>query len=352
VTRTDPALVAWQAPATEPPATASAAEVSRAALEWAVLAPSGHNTQPWRFRLTAHDDATADVELYADRRRRLPVVDPDDRALVISCGAALGFLTAVLSEWGLDAATRTLPDTGDPDLLAVVTVDVRDRRRSTSDQVTRAILARRTNRNPYDDTPLDDTLITRLAAAAADNQALLRFVTHRDETTLAADLVAEGDRIQMHDPAFRRELAEWVHHNHSAATDGVRGQAFGIPDLVSHLGPFVVRTFDQGERQGAKDRNLVLTAPALAVLATTADTLRDWIAAGRALAAVLVTATSAGLSVAFMNQPVEVPALRPRLADGLQLRMTPQLLFRIGRAPEIPPQPRHPLDEVLTTEIS
>ena len=60
----------------------------RSLVEYAALAPSGHNTQPWRFRLRG-----GGAELLADRTRALPVVDPDDRELVISCGAALGVMS-------------------------------------------------------------------------------------------------------------------------------------------------------------------------------------------------------------------------------------------------------------------
>jgi hypothetical protein len=56
----------------------------RFALNYAVLAPSSHNSQPWRFIV---DGDT--VMLCADRTRALSVVDPFDRELVISCGAAL-----------------------------------------------------------------------------------------------------------------------------------------------------------------------------------------------------------------------------------------------------------------------
>src|SRR3712207_9052562 len=52
----------------------------RFVLNYAVLAPSGHNTQPWRFRLGERH-----VDLLADRTSSLPVVDPEDRALVLSC---------------------------------------------------------------------------------------------------------------------------------------------------------------------------------------------------------------------------------------------------------------------------
>src|SRR3712207_1323163 len=71
-------------PVTPPPFPPDAAptELLRAAVGYAIRAPSSHNTQPWRFRIT--DGA---VELFADRTRALAVVDPHDRELTISCGA-------------------------------------------------------------------------------------------------------------------------------------------------------------------------------------------------------------------------------------------------------------------------
>ena len=83
-------------------------------LNYAVLAPSSHNTQPWLFRVV---DDTA--ELYADRNRALRVVDPDDRELVISCGAALHHLRTAVRYFGHDDETGIASD-GHPDLLATV----------------------------------------------------------------------------------------------------------------------------------------------------------------------------------------------------------------------------------------
>ncbi|WP_229440580.1 hypothetical protein [Massilia sp. BSC265] len=61
-----------------------------------MLAPSSHNTQPWLFRM-----AESSIDLFADRTRALPVNDPDDRELTISCGCALMHLriaAAMVSE--------------------------------------------------------------------------------------------------------------------------------------------------------------------------------------------------------------------------------------------------------------
>ena len=71
-------------------------------LSYAILAPSEYNTQPWRFKVTNRA-----IELYADRSRRLPRLDPDDRELTISCGAAFLNLRLALRHFGY-AVTEAL----------------------------------------------------------------------------------------------------------------------------------------------------------------------------------------------------------------------------------------------------
>lgn len=67
----------------------TARQLLHEAIAYAVLAPSSHNTQPWRFQIEG--DA---LLLFADRSRAMPVVDPQHRELIMSCGAAL-FNTAI-----------------------------------------------------------------------------------------------------------------------------------------------------------------------------------------------------------------------------------------------------------------
>jgi hypothetical protein len=82
-------------------------------LRYAVLAPSGHNTQPWLFKISGDQ-----VELYADRSQALPVVDPEDRELTISCGAALSHLCIALHHFDYAGMVETFPKTDNLDFLA------------------------------------------------------------------------------------------------------------------------------------------------------------------------------------------------------------------------------------------
>lgn len=337
-----PETIAWQVSESEYPAAGTDSDRLRYLVRYAVLAPSSHNTQPWFFRVV--EDT---VELYADRTRRLPVVDPSDRALTISCGAALLHLRLALRVFGRQDEVELLPPMSDPDLLVRVRLGAERTPTDSDRRLFAAIPHRHSNRRVFEPRPLPRALLHDLVGAAEAEGAWLHIARSEEERHAIACLVAEGDRIQAHDPAFRNELASWVHPNHSHSQDGMPGYAFAMSDLVSTVGPWVLRTFDWGEGQAAKDRQLAEGSPVLAVLGTAHDHPRDWLAAGQALARVLLTARAANVWASFLNQPVEVPELRPQLAERIGTMRFPQLILRMGYGPEVLPTPRRPLDAVL-----
>jgi hypothetical protein len=110
----------------------------------------------------------------------------------------------------------------------------------------------------------------------------------------------------------------------------------------------VVSRLDLGARQGRADAALATGAPVLAALTTPGDTPADWLAAGQALGRVLLEAAATGLQASYLNQPIQVAALRPRLAALLPGDGVPQLLLRLGHpAADLDPAPRRPVEEVV-----
>ncbi|WP_237217678.1 Acg family FMN-binding oxidoreductase [Falsiroseomonas oryziterrae] len=310
---------------------------------YAVLAPSGHNTQPWTFRLQG--DAT--MELRADRTRALPVVDPVDRALTISCAAALTNLRIAAEALGETVEAEVLPDPADPDLLARIAARGTRPPVPRAARLLRAMTARRTSRFAFEPDPLPELLRAEATAEAEAAGAALSWAETPEDRHAVALLVSEGDRIQMSDPAFRHELAAWMRSRHGPTRDGLSGAAFGMPDLLTFGAALVVRTFDMGAGQAARDMALAEGSPALAMLATPGDSPHDWMAAGEALQRVLLAITAGGLTASYLNQPIEVPALRARLAAAFRSSGTPQILLRVGRGPKPVPAARRPLREVI-----
>ena len=270
------------------------------------------------------------VFLYADRTRRLPIADPDDRELTLSCGAALFHLRLGLRYFGWAVQVDILPDSTDPDLLAVV-IPEEARDPDESDHALFGAIPRRfTHRGPFLSTPLPPALKNMLYRLAGQEGGHLTCLSGPEEKGALADLVDAGDRYLAADPGYRGELAGWVRTNLTHRPDGIPGYALGLSTPASLVGPLVLRWTRWGKGQGRQDGRLVREAPALGILATRHDDPPHWLAAGQALAAVLLRAAEDDVQAAYHSQPIEVPHLRARLAEAAGVEGHPQLLLRLG----------------------
>jgi hypothetical protein len=324
------------------PITGTAAAKLRAALRFAVLAPSSHNSQPWRFRIVRDT-----LELYADRTRGLTVVDPRDRELTISCGAALFNVRATLRHFGYQGTFQLLPDPYNADLLAAITLGSAHDPSEEDHALFDAICRRRTYRLPFESREIPQGLLAALRRAATHEGAWLQPVTGNATRSAVAELTTEADRLQMAHTPFRQELADWMHPNRSASRDGMPGYALGLGDIMSAAAPLAMRTFDMGKGQAARSKDLIAGSPLLAVLGTDGDSVKDWLAAGQALEHVLLRAQMEKVSASFLNQAIEVADLRSRLAALIRRKDYPQILLRMGYGHDVKATPRREVEDVL-----
>lgn len=294
-------------------------------LSFAVLAPSGHNSQPWLFSVEREH-----IDLFCDRSRSLPALDPNDREMIISCGAALGHLQVAMRYFGLVPLVALFPDERCPDHLARISVSEwapghRDCQKFD------AIQRRRTYRLAFEEVDVTEETVDRLVESAGSEGAWLRVVRGAQSRLAVAELVRRADRALYDDADVRDEQADWLC---TAAA-------------LSPLARFVVRHLDLGAPLGAREKRLALNAPLLCVLGTSGDTPADWVIAGQALSSVLLTATSKGVSASFLDAPIELPEYRGELRRIVGASGHPQLLLRMGYGHAILPAPRRSVDEVL-----
>jgi hypothetical protein len=304
-------------------------------IQQAVMAPSSHNTQPWLFRVSP-----AALDLFADRTRALPVNDPEDLELIISCGCALMNLRIAAAESRLELQIQLIPDRDEPDWLARISIAGQSEARLPEAELVGFISQRRTYRKRVEKKRVEADVIDELADAARAESAWLHPLLTEEFRLEVAALVAEGDAVQWANPSWRRELAVWMHPRR-------RGDGLTVPWLAGPVAQLVVRTFDMGSGVGAKDRQLAEGSPLLAVLATDGDDERDWQAAGQALQRVLLTGCRLGLQASYLNQPIQVATLRPKLRKFLGNGF-PQILLRFGYpAVELPQASRRAVEAVI-----
>jgi nitroreductase len=306
----------------------------------AVLAPSMHNAQPWRFRWQPD---TGTLLLDMDASRAMPRTDPARRGLHIGCGAALFTLRVAAAHAGWTARVRLLPDTADTRVLAALTF-VRPAGEPDLDPLYPAIRRRRTNREPFTGEPVAPELRDGLCAAARAEGAHLSFPGTWHLATVL-ELIASAEAAEALSPAVRKEITRWTPTADAEdRADGVPAYAFG-PRRYDGRAP--VRDFAAGSGPDERPAAVFERLPSLAVLETHGDAPADWLLAGQAMQQVLLEATLDGLATTLNSQALEWPELRWALRDPLSSAGHPQMVIRLGYGPDVPPTPRRPVSEVL-----
>jgi len=317
-------------------------QAARNIVEQATRAPSIHNTQPWRFAI--HADT---IELWTDPARGLKVLDPTGRGRHISCGAALLHARVAAAAAGYAATVTVLPDPAEPTHLADLELHESTSGAAESD-LAAAIASRHTSREPFSNEPVAADVVEALRESAAAEGAWLRIIDTPDDATAVAVLLAHADEVQASDPAYVDELRKWTHRGDS--DDGIPASAVPGTAPVERGSNYRLRDFvaDREPDPSSPHEPPPVERPLVAVLGTTDDDVRSWVAAGQALGRLLLTATAHGVTASPLTQALEIPATRARLATELGVLGHPQMLLRLGYGAAGAQTPRRPIEDVIT----
>ncbi len=306
----------------------------------ATLAPNGHNAQPWKFLSQGRQ-----ITLRADFDRRLAVVDPADRELFISLGAALENLILAAQADGYQPSAEYFP-ADDPDGLQVTFQNSHP----PANPLFAAIPLRQSTRSEYDSQPLPDTELSRLAAVPAEAGIGMHFYAPGDAMDILVEAVEAADQVQYADNAFLDELITWLRFNTAEATrslDGLFTRCSGNPTVPRWIGKIFL-SLSGPKEMAAQDEKKLRSSPGLVLFTSEQDDRSAWVKCGQTYERFALTATTLGIKTAFMNQPVEVGDIRATLGQSLGLGAAyPQLLARFGYADEMPRSLRRTVAQVM-----
>jgi hypothetical protein len=312
-------------------------------LELARWAPSGDNTQPWRFELI---DETRCV-LHTFDTRQWCVYDLQGHASQLAVGALLETIALAASGEGFRAAFARRP--GSPDGAPVIDVELVAQPGVSPDPLRDQIRRRTTQRRPLCRRPLTAEIKQRLEQSLPLRYTVRWIDSTRDKRRMAG-LLFRNAHIRLTIPeAYRvhRDIIKW---NAQFSEDRIPDQAVGLDVLTLRLMRWAMASW---ERVNFLNKHLAGTflprlqldyLPALKCAAHFAlfaerepKTIDDFHAGGRALQRLWLTATDADLQF----QPELTPVIFADYARR-EIRFT-----AIGRALEEAQGLRRELEQLL-----
>lgn len=298
-------------------------------IENAIKAPSGHNTQPWLFKI-----CDSEIDICPDFTKSLPVVDPDNRELFISLGCATENLCIAASHKGYRGDV-TIMDNG------VIKIMLSQDSMNMASSLYPQIPIRQTNRSIYNGKIIPEDSIALLKSVGAEASIGVYFVKNgTPEYQVISEMVYRGNSVQMSDKNFKEELRQWMRYNkkHQNATkDGLSYAVFGAPNIPRFIAkPIITRAINE-KSQNKNDRKRIESSSHFILLTTSSNTVEQWINLGRTLERILLKATEMGISHAYLNQPNEVSELSLEMAQRLGISNEyPTVLIRIGYGKKMP----------------
>ena len=308
---------------------------------YAVKAPSGHNTQPWKFRIKENA-----IDIIPDFSKTLPVVDGNNRELFISLGCATENVCIAASALGYNADMSVSQE-------GIISIHLQKPASVRQDTLFSQIEKRQTNRTVYNFQSIEDSLMKNCLSVIPESQDI-RFHYWKNGSEpyeILKELIIDGNIVQMDDERFVTELKSWMRVNKKesmAKKDGLGYDVFGAPNLPAFIARPAIGSFLNSKKQNKGDRKKIESSSHFILFTTRNDTVSDWITLGRFMQRFLLKSTAHNIAHAYMNQPCEVGELRIKLKDQLNLHNEyPQILLRVGYGEEAPYAKRKSVDEVI-----
>lgn len=287
-------------------------------LESARLAPSVHNTQPWKLSIK-----DSSVIISIDERIDLKYSDPTGRETYIS----LGIFTEAFM---LAAASRGLSDGKIALEGSRAKLEFKLGPVARLDKELAALARRSTDRSIYKPVDIPPAIIKEIEGIDVPG-VRLRVVTDRQLIETTAGLTAKGIGLALSNPDFRKELSRYLIRPWSGKKRGISTGSLALPTPLAVMEPWFIR-IGAGLRKEVKvEQKRWLSASGVVFVITSGDITKDWFAAGRAYLRASLAIERAGLSQATSAATVEASTFHEDVEDMLKTNQRLQCVIRIGR---------------------
>lgn len=291
-------------------------------LNFAVLAPSSHNSQPWRFEVDENS-----ISIFLEESRRLLNSDQNDRQSFISIGCVIEniLITAGYYGYGTNIQYST-----DMKQAARIVLSPKAKPHGDSSHLIFSIPKRVTNRNHYSDVILPANFIKQIQNLG-DDRIKVRVITDRDTKNAIADTALAASIAATEDKNFRSELSCYIKPNTTSSPIGMPCFGMGIPTPISFIAPMIIRFLNMNKLNHKKNEKLLKEqTSALVIIESRDDNKLNWMKVGQIYERIALIAVVNRLATAMWAAPIQIGEFYKDIQRILNSNFKPQALFRLG----------------------
>ncbi|HOZ81213.1 MAG TPA: hypothetical protein PK370_03265 [Candidatus Woesebacteria bacterium] len=300
-------LAVWNVKESQFPTNGSLKQKIKFLVRYGILAPSTHNSQPWKFLI---DDNS--LEILPDFERSLGELDPDNRELYISLGAAAKNVEIAADYFGMIFKKDVLKFSFE-----------NGKKESGKNKLFKGITLRRTDRGDFLPKQIDKNIFEKMEG--------VMVVDQKEMKQKLAQAVYESDIVWFKSKKLLTELEYWLHKG-------------GTANLLEEI-----KKMSEDEiTKSLRNKKMVEEAPLLAVIYSKDEVENDWVKSGERFEEISLKLAINRISTGFFNSIIELETQRKKLIKLLGIKGQPQLLLRIGVAVKSGEQaPRRSVKEVI-----
>lgn len=281
-------------------------EIIQKILEAGAQAPSGSNSQPWKFCVRGDE-----ISIYAYPEKDHPILNFRNRGTWFAHGAMIENMAVAAVALGYSIAVKEIfSDKHDRKLIARVTVENSEKK--GGDKLHKAVFDRTTNRKIYKNTPLVREHLAEIESAARGYGINIYFTEDKAKIRELAHAVSRNEVVMFENKELHKLFFEelvWTEEELHKKNKGLylHTMELGSPQraalkIIKRWG--IMNFLNKSvkiARQIAKDNIKVYASAPLMGVAVVKDEDKEFISAGRSIEKIWLTATNLGLSLHLIS---------------------------------------------------
>ncbi len=307
------------------------------------LAPSQHNTQPWKFSAEGNV-----IRVYPDFTRRLRATDPKNVGIYISLGCITENIVLAAAYYGISAEIEY---SGCPDAAVVIRLMTGSHNHSKTELIA-VISLRQCVRRPFDNARIAGIHLQELLSASRQTGVEFRLIDDEHRISRTADVLHSGGSGTLSTSPVLAELISWTRFNRREADsrrDGLLFTEMGYPPMPRCIGRRLIAALVRANRQAEESASLVRSSAALIVFAPHQDDRIHWFNVGRSFERVVLSAASLKIRYAHLQLPYASHSHNGDLRSCFGLQDGQEFLAaRIGYSDLVLPSLRRPISQMLS----